>query len=73
MITVKRYQEETSQSMIGKFLKRVKKSNTISRKRKIEVLIKPLSHLQKQRKAMRMAKYAEKQTLIDRMGKNSKF
>jgi hypothetical protein len=73
MITVKRHQEETSQSLIGKFLKRIKKSNLVSRKRKIETLVKPKSHLQKKRKALRMAKYAENLSLIERMGKNAKF
>jgi hypothetical protein len=73
MITVRRKQDDTAQKVIGDFLKRVKKSNLISRKRKIQVLIKPLSHLEKQRKAFRKAKYAAEQVVVERTGSSKKF
>lgn len=73
MITVKRNTEDTPQKVVSTFLKRVKKSNLVSRKRKIQVLVKPLSHLEKKRKALRKAKYFETQTLVDKIGKTNKF
>ncbi|NJK70865.1 MAG: hypothetical protein HC932_01160 [Thermales bacterium] len=47
MITVKRKPDESSQKVASNFLKRVKKSNLIARKRKTQITTKPLSHLQK--------------------------
>jgi hypothetical protein len=73
MITVRRNPEDTPQKVVSMFLKRVKKSNLVSRKRKIQILIKPLSHLEKKRKALRKSKYLETQTLVDKIGKTNKF
>jgi hypothetical protein len=73
MITVRRQTEDTPQKVVSTFLKRVKKSNLVSRKRKIQILIKPLSHLEKKRKAMRKFKYLATQTLADKIGKSNKF
>jgi hypothetical protein len=69
MITVKRNQEDSSQKVISSFLKRVKKSNLVARKRKTQHLTKPLSDLQKQRKAVRKADYLAKQIIVEKIGK----
>lgn len=69
MIIVKRNQEDSSQKVISTFLKRVKKSNLIARKRKTQHSVRPLSDLQKKRKAVRKADYLEKQTIVERIGK----
>lgn len=66
MIYVKRNPEESSQKIVGSFLKRVKKYNLIARKRKTQNHAKPLSHLQKKRKAIRKAVYLEKQEIVAR-------
>jgi hypothetical protein len=73
MITVKRNAEDTPQKVVSTFLKRVKKSNLVARKRKIKILVKPLSHLEKKRKALRKTKYLATQTLVDKIGKSNKF
>ena len=73
MITVRRSPEDTPQKVVSTFLKRVKKSNLVSRKRKIKILIKPLSHLEKKRKALRKSQYLVTQTLADKIGKSNKF
>lgn len=73
MITVRRSTEDTPQKVVSTFLKRVKKSNLVSRKRKIQILIKPLSHLEKKRKALRKSTYLVTQTLADKIGKSNKF
>lgn len=73
MITVRKNAEDTPQKVVSTFLKRVKKSNLVSRKRKIQVLIKPLSHLEKKRKALRKSSYLASQTILDKMGKTDKF
>ncbi len=69
MILVKRNQEDSSQKVISTFLKRVKKSNLVARKRKIQHLVKPLSKLQKKIKAVRKAAYLAKQEIVERIGK----
>jgi hypothetical protein len=69
MIFVKKNREDSSQKVVSMFLKRVKKSNLIARKRKTKHAEKPLSHLEKKRKAMRIANYAENQTVLDRISK----
>jgi hypothetical protein len=69
MIAVKRNTEDTSQKVVSTFLKRVKKSNLVSRKRKIQIHTKALSHLQKKRKALRKAKYEENLVVLERTGK----
>ncbi len=69
MIKVTRKADESSQKVASNFLKRVKKSNLIARKRKTKVSTKPHSHLVKKRKAIKTAEYLEKKELIDRIGK----
>lgn len=73
MITVKRGNEDSSQKVVSLFLKRVKKSNLIARKRKTQYNSKDLSHLQKKLKAMRRAKYADEQIILERTGRLPKF
>jgi hypothetical protein len=50
MITVKRHGEDSSQKVISNFLKRVKKSNLVARKRKTQFVPAKLSPLRKKRK-----------------------
>jgi hypothetical protein len=69
MIYVKRNQEESSQKVISTFLKRVKKSNLVNRKRKTQFANKQISDLEKKRKAIRRASYAAKQTILARTAK----
>jgi GMP synthase PP-ATPase subunit len=69
MIYVKRNQEESSQKVISTFLKRVKKSNLVNRKRKTQFATKPISDLEKKRKAIRSAEYAVKQSILARTAK----
>jgi hypothetical protein len=69
MIYVKRNNEDSSQKVISSFAKRVKKSNLVARKRKTQHLTKPLSDLQKNRKAVRSAAYYAKQIIVERIGK----
>ena len=69
MIYVKRNADESSQKVISSFLKRVKKSNLVSRRRKTQVATKPLSYLKRKKKAMRIAKYAEKMVILNRTSK----
>jgi hypothetical protein len=57
MIYVKRNSDETSQKVVGSFLKRVKKFNLISRKRKTQYHSKPLSHLKKKTKAVKKSQF----------------
>jgi ribosomal protein S21 len=68
-ITVKRNQDESSDSMTRRFSKRIKKFNVVSRARKIKAYIKPLSHLEKKRKALRKAKYQDNLVIVERTGK----
>ncbi len=69
MIFVKKNREDSNQKVVSLFLKRVKKSNLIARKRKTKHTEKPLSDLEKKRKAMRQANYLENQTVLDRLSK----
>lgn len=69
MILVKRTTDDSSQKVISTFLKRVKKSNLVARKRKTQHKNKPLSDLQKKRKAVRKAEYLAKQSILQRVGK----
>jgi len=57
MIYVQRNPEESSTKLVGSFLKRVKKYNLISRKRKTQYHSKPLSKLKKKQKAVKKAQY----------------
>jgi hypothetical protein len=69
MIYVKRNPEESSQKAISMFLKRVKKYNLVARKRKTAFAIKPPTHLQKQRKAIRKANYLQQQKISSKSSK----
>lgn len=69
MIHVKRTTDESSQKIIGSFLKRVKKFNLIARKRKTQNYSKPISTLRKKQKAIRQAIYKQKQEIIARIAK----
>ncbi len=69
MIYVKRGQNDTPQKVIGAFLKRVKKSSLVARKRKTKHYSKPSSDLVKKRKALMRAGYEAKRELLERIGK----
>jgi hypothetical protein len=69
MIIVNRKPDENSQKVTSNFLKRVKKFNLVARKRKTQVRVKALSHLQKKKKAVMTANYLAKKELFDRIGK----
>jgi len=69
MILVKRNQDDSTQKVISSFLKRVKKSNLIARKRKTQHFTRDISDLEKNRKAVRKAEYLANQTVADRIGK----
>lgn len=66
MIKVKRNSDESSQKIVGAFLKRIKKFNLISRKRKTQFNSKPISHLKKKRKAVSKAAYLREQEIKSR-------
>jgi hypothetical protein len=61
MISVKRSGDASTQKVIAGFIKRVKKYNLVARKRKTQYFVKPISDLQKKRKAIRKAKYLMEQ------------
>lgn len=62
MIVVKRTSEDSSQKVVSTFLKRVKKSNLVARKRKIQFQAPKLSPLRKKRKALSRIDYQEKKS-----------
>jgi hypothetical protein len=70
MIFVQRKKDESSQKTVSVFLKRAKKSNVVARSRKTQFRTKKLSDLEKKRKAMRIADYAEKKIVLDKISKN---
>lgn len=61
MILVKKTADSTSQKVVATFLKRVKKYNSIARKRKTRYWVKPPTKRQQKIKAVRKAQYLEKQ------------
>jgi hypothetical protein len=69
MITVKRHGEDSSQKVISNFLKRVKKSNLVARKRKTQFVPAKLSPLRKKRKAIQRISFEEKKALQDKVSK----
>jgi membrane-bound lytic murein transglycosylase B len=69
MILVKRGQNDTSQKVVSNFLKRVKKSSLVTRKRKTKHFSKPLSDLAQKRKAISTAKFLAQKEIQDRIGK----
>ncbi len=69
MIFIKKNSEITTQKLVSLFIKRVKKSNLVARKRKTANYIKPISKLQQHRKAVRKAKYLEAQVSGTKLAK----
>ena len=69
MIKVVRSAEETSQKIVGVFLKRVKKSNLIARKRKTQIEPAKVSHFKKHKKAVRKMQWLKAQEIRERIGK----
>ncbi len=69
MIKVKRTEGDTDAKLIARFMKRVKLSNLVARKRKTRYLTKPPSKLQKKRKAIRRANYEAMEEFLIRTGK----
>jgi hypothetical protein len=69
MILVKKNADESSQKVISTFLKRVKKSNLVARKRKTRYHSKGISKLEQKKKAIRTAKWLEKQKILSRTAK----
>lgn len=69
MIHVKKRSEDSTQKVITTFLKRVKKSNLVSRKRKTQFAAsKPTKHRRKQ-KALLRVEFEQNQKTQDRIGK----
>ena len=69
MITVKRHGEDSSQKVISNFLKRVKKSNLVARKRKTQFDPAKMSPLRKKRKALQRISFEQKKALQDKVSK----
>jgi hypothetical protein len=69
MIKVVRTGEETSQKIIGVFLKRVKKSNLIARKRKTQIMAPHMSYFKRKTKAVKREKFLAERAIADKVGK----
>jgi hypothetical protein len=69
MIYVKRANEDSDSKVVGKFMRRVKASNLVSRARKTKHRSKPTSHLVQKRKAIRKANYERMEDFLQRTGK----
>jgi hypothetical protein len=69
MIHVKRTGEDSDTKVVGKFMRRVKASNLVSRARKTKYRTKPASHLVQKRKAIRKADYERMEDFLSRTGK----
>lgn len=69
MIYVKRNGEETTQKLIGNFLRRVKRSNLVNRGRKTQFFSKAISHLKKKTKAVKTAKFLRNKEVESRTQK----
>lgn len=69
MIKVKRTGEDSDSKLVGKFMRRVKLSNLISRSRKTKYYIKPASKLRQKQKAIRKANYEQVEEFLVRTGK----
>jgi hypothetical protein len=67
MIFVKRSSEDSSQKVLSLFMKRVKKSNLVSRKRKSQFQAKKDSPLRKKRKALQRKAYEAKKALAEKL------
>ncbi len=69
MIKVKRIEGDTDVKLVARFVKRVKLSNLVARKRKTRYLVKSPSKLQKKRKAIRRSSYQAMEEFLIRTGK----
>jgi hypothetical protein len=69
MIKVVRTGEETSQKIIGVFLKRVKKSNLIARKRKTQIMAPHMSYFKRHSKAIKREKFLADRIIAEKVGK----
>jgi hypothetical protein len=69
MINVTRNNEDSNQKLISTFLKRVKKSNLVARKRKTQFAPAKVAKLRKKRKALSRIDYDEKQKMIQKTAK----
>ena len=69
MILVKRQPEDSTQKVVSNFLKRVKKSNLVARKRKTQYFARSVSKLVAHRKAVRREKYLENIVYGDKLSK----
>ncbi len=69
MIKVVRSAEETSQKIVGVFLKRVKKSNLVNRKRKTQFAQEKMTYFKRNAIAVKKAKYLALQVIKDKIGK----
>ncbi len=69
MIEVKKQSEDTTQKVIGTFLKRVKKYNLVTRKRKIQVAPGKVSKLRKKRKALSRIDFEQKKALAEKISR----
>jgi hypothetical protein len=69
MINVVRNGDETSQKVVSVFLKRVKKSNLIARKRKTQIAEVKMSYFKRNRKAVKREKWLADKVIKDKIGK----
>ncbi len=70
MISVKKSSpDDTTQKIINFFLKRVKKSNLVARKRKTQFKASVLSPLRKKQKALQKIAYNLKKQNLDKLSK----
>lgn len=70
MIYVNRHSnEDSSQKIVSNFMKRVKKYNLVSRKRKTQVEPPKLSKLKRKRKALQKIAYDAKKKMIEKLSK----
>lgn len=69
MIHTTKHNDESSQKVISNFIKRVKKYNLVSRKRKTQVLTKPLSYLRRKRKALSRITFETKKKMAEKTAK----
>jgi hypothetical protein len=69
MILVKRNAEESNQKVISLFVKRVKKSNLVARKRKTQFAPAKMSPLRKKRKAIQKISWEDKKIAAGKVSK----
>ncbi len=69
MILVKRQPEDSTQKIVSNFLKRVKKSNLVARKRKTQYFTSKPNKLFRHLKAVRKRKYLDTMTFSDKLSK----